>query len=93
VSVFGRDLRKEEGELSRLAAGQSAVEAFWARSRGSNVELLACRQSLEAAGLSAKELRGLKVGLPNLPEGTTTGNRIHRLRDLLDDLLADLLAD
>ena len=70
------------------AAAETALIAYWS-GRGSNLDLLGCREVLESLKLSGRELRGLKVGLPNQPEGCTTGNKIARLRDLLDDLAAD----
>ncbi len=82
-------LLRRTDRLEELGAAEGALRAFWGASRGSNVELLGCREVLQGLKLTKRELRGLKTGLPNQPEGCTTGNKLARLRDLLDDMAED----
>ena len=83
-----RGLSKPEAPISPFQTAASALDAFWASSHGSRGDLEVCRLALQGSGLSAQDFRRLKTDLPNLPEGCTTGNRIARLRDLLDELAA-----
>ncbi len=66
------------------AAAHAAVTDFWGiRSNGSDERLAQAEQVLKEHDLSAAQLDRLRMGLPAIADGTTTGGKVRRMDSLL----------